>query len=231
MKTTHVLALLALVACKADTETDPADSDATCVPDGAFAILEAHLNHVDSVVGLLVGHPSAIEATSLVEVPGFEGPVSYATLIGPCTEALTYDEYCDPESQLCSQIECTGAGAGWIVHQRAATTLTRGDFEFESVTSATNWADGSDGFSWTAGSVASANGNDWSMAGSGDVVADGDSWTWTLTESLPALSTVDAMTLEVTHSPEGGSGTIDVGAVTVATIDAELNLVPTDACP
>jgi hypothetical protein len=215
-----------------DTDV-PVDTDvgAACLPDGALAILQAHLLHVDSAVGLLAGHPSDREAISFVDVPGFEGPLSYYTLIGACTEEMSYDEYCDPSTKLCSTISCTGVGAGWQVHLRNSRTIVDGDFTFTTLTSDTSWADGSDGFDWTAASAASANGVDWSTTAVGSVVPSGSSYAWSLTETLPAMSDAGEAVLTVSHAPSGGSGTLVIGATTVATIDDTLTITTTGDCP
>ena len=227
----HIAAMLPLVlllGCNGPL-SDTSDSDvSSCVPDGAFAVLQAHLLHVDSALGLLVGHPGDREAISFQEAPGFEGPLNYMTLIGPCAEAMSYDEYCDPETSLCSQIECTGQGAGWIVHQRNDGPLTAGDFAFTALTSATRWVDGAEGFDWTASSAGTAGTDDWTTSASGSVIPNGDTWEWTLSETLPGLSSAGPIDLAVTHP---GAGALTIGESTIATIDGELAITVTDTCP
>lgn len=195
-------------------------------------MLQAHINHVDGAIGLLAGHPSDIEAVSFLDVPGFEGPVSYMSLIGPCASASSYDEYCDPETLLCSHIECTGVAAGWIVHTRTQAARSEGDFAFASITGEVAWEDGSTGFSWRVSSEATGrDGQDWSITGEGAVVPEGASWAWSLDESLPSLSSAGAAQLGVTHGIAGGSGTLVIGGVTVATIDDALAVTETGECP
>lgn len=219
------------------TDTDDTDgtvdtSPATCLPDGAVDVLQRHLEHVDSAVGLLVGHPSSVEAIAFLDAPGFEGPLNYFSLFQPCAEPTLYDEYCDPETGLCSQIECTGDGAGWVVHLRNGRALDAGAFHFEAITGTVAWADGSEGFDWTVASTGTDDGGiDWSTTGAGSVTPSGSSWSWTLAEALPAMSPAGPADLTVEHGPSGGSGSVVIGAVTVATIGDELAITATGDCP
>jgi hypothetical protein len=222
----------ALVACNptgVDTDETGIDTDG-CVPDDLVGVLEEHLGHVDSAIGFLAGHPGEREAVSLLEVPGFGGPLSYMTLIAPCTEAMFYEEYCDPATDLCSQIECTGSGASWVVHQRADGAFTSGDFAFAALTGDVRWEEGTEGFTWVTASEATTATADWSVgAGSGAVVPSGDSWEWSLSETFPGFASPSVLT--VVHGPEGGSGELTAGSVILATVDETLGVTVTGECP
>ena len=167
---------------------------------------------------------------SFLDVPGFEGPINYMSLIAPCAEAMRYDEYCDPETDLCSQIECTGDGASWIVHQRADGAFTAGDFSFAALSGEVARDQGVEGFTWTTTSDATTATSDWSVgAGAGAAVPSGDSWGWSVSETFPGFASPAVLT--VVHGPEGGSGDLAVGNVIVATVDATLGVTLTGDCP
>jgi hypothetical protein len=219
------------------TDTDPADTDSdtdsdtdptgeACLSEDVAAALSAHLLHVDSVMGLVVGHAGASEAIGILEVPGSEGPVDYFSLFMVCAEPTVYAPYCD--SAICSQIECTGNGAAWIVHMSLDGSATSGEFSFDAASADIAWEDGTEVLSWTSSSTATGPGGlDWSSSGTGSVAPDGETWMWSLSETLPGLVDGGA-TLEVTHP---GSGTVVASGVTIATIGETLDVVPTGDCP
>lgn len=213
-----------------DAVADPARA---CVGTKELGVVEDHLVHLDSVIGLLVGHPSDREAVSMLEVPGFEGPAQFVTLIAPCEEATTYDPYCDPATGLCSQIACTGAGASWTVTSWIDGPTAQGPIALEEASTEVAWLDDKPaGFRWTSASVgAGPEGLDVSSRGNGKVTPDGASWTWQLVEELPGfVEGATTATLRVTH-PASSVGELVADGVVVATVDAELGVTATGECP
>jgi hypothetical protein len=203
-----------------------------CVPAQVAETLTAHLEALDGAIGLVAGQPGTTEAVSFLEVPGFGAPIQYLTLIAPCTVPWVFDPYCDPISGLCTQIECTGLGASWIVHIEDDGHIVRDGFDFQDLSGHVAWTDGQDGFTWESSSVGSGppDATDWSVDAQHGTFTSFAGGTWTLEETFGALVDGDEATLDLVHG-DGGGGTLVSGGVLVATVDDVLVVTPTGMCP
>jgi hypothetical protein len=211
---------------------DDLDETTLCLPQSAADLLATHLSRVDGVMGLVAGYPTDQQVVSFLEVPGFPGPIEYATLAEACAEPSSFEAFCDPISGLCSRIECTGFGAGWVAHLYSEEVLVRGDMMFDHVSSSVSWDDAAAGLGWTARStVSSADGTDWSVIGAGALDIGPDGWTWQLEETFPDLLPAFETVLAVTHGPTGGVGTVTANGTVLAEVDGTLGVNPTTTCP
>lgn len=204
----------------------------SCVDDVTLAILQAHLTELVASAQLMATHPGELEATGFLLLPGLPKPpgiisVFAGPLVQKCSAPSTYDPFC--EEGRCSQIECTGAGAGWEMHHWIEPKpLTTGEWTFDDARADTAWADGATGISFTLSAAAVGPADaDWSLQGQGVMDLD----LLQVTEAYPGLFAVGAATLDYSSSPQGTTGDLVVAGVTVATTDAQGHLVATGDCP
>ena len=216
--------------------TDAGDSGtsggmaAACPAADVLAAIDQHAHDLVTTAGLLAGHPSASEATGFLLAPALPSPPAISSifagpLIMPCSTPLTYDAYCADGA--CSQIECTGDGAGWIMHFWLPAPLVSGGWTFDEVTVDVAWADGAPGVTFDIGAVSTApNGEDMTMVGSGAMDQAG----MTVTEVWANLDPAGPTTLEYTDGA-AFSGDLTIDTTVAATVDPAGHLVPTGDCP
>lgn len=201
-----------------------------CLPAEVFTALDQHMHDMDATAGLLAGHPSQGEVTGFLLAPGLPTPPAYpATFAGlfmPCMEPVLYDPYC--ESGGCSQIECTGSGAGWIEHVYLDEAFEDGDWTFAEVHIHLRWNDGATGTFIDLTTVsAGPDGIDMSMTADGLMDAED----FTVLETFPNMHEAGETALEYTHDDMGYSGTLTIAGVVAAEVDAAGHLVETGDCP
>jgi hypothetical protein len=218
-----MLCVLLLVACGDVPGEDGGDQDLTaCLPDDVLAAIDRHA---------LAGHPSEAEATGFMLAPGLPAPPALsASFAGPlvmtCSEALVYDLYC--EAGRCSQLECTGRGAGWRNHLWLEEPVASGGWSFEAVDVSIVWEDGASGTSFTIETEAtSPDGRDASMTAEGFMGVDA----LTVIERFPELHPRGATVLEYTDDSAGFYGLLAIDDAVVAGVDATGHLVATGDCP
>lgn len=218
--------------------TDTGDSGSSsggvaqeCPPADILDAIDQHAHDLVTTAGLLAGHPSAAETIGFLLAPALPGPPAssamfFGPLIMPCSMPLTYDAYC--ADGLCSQIECTGSGASWIMHfWLAAPPFAAGGWTYDDVTVDVAWTDGDPGVTFDIAVVSTApGGEDMAMTGSGAMDPAG----MTVTEIFPALDAAGPATLEYTDGA-AFSGQLTIAGTVTATVDAAGHLVPTGDCP
>lgn len=203
--------------------------DDCVMPEIDFEVLELHLADLVGIAELTATHPGPKEAVSFFTAPGYGTfDVAYAgPLIMECSEPLMYDPYC--EEGRCSQISCTGQGAGWEVRTwLEPAPVTKGDFEFSAMETKTAWADGETGMSFTLTSTAVRGQEDWSVSGLGTLNL---AKTMTVEETFPAL--VPGATTVLTDAVDGQvhAGALTVDGVEIAIVTPDGHLQPTGQCP
>jgi len=153
--------------------------------------------------------------------------------VAPCDEAVLYEAVCDYRA-VCRQLECTGGGAGWVLHTWTAQGPEQGGFVYEEVATDVRWTDGATGFTWGGRAVGTGPGDaDWSFEeAEADIFASGAAYGWTLVATFPGLLDPAGPTrLELAHLPDlSGTGRLLVGEEVVATVDGELGVEPVEVC-
>jgi hypothetical protein len=206
---------------------------ATCLPADVLEVLQTHLDDMSASAQYLAGHAGAQEATALLLAPGMPNPPGisglYATLIGPCTdgEPSEYDPYCDQGT--CSQIGCTGEGAGWTMTTWLDEPYEGEGFSITSVEIVNTWTEGDPGTTITIAVEATGpEDRDWSFVGTGALDEDGVS----LAYAFDAWVAGRAAAMDWSVTTEGTIGEITAGDVVVATIGgADEHFELTGACP
>lgn len=189
-----------------------------CLTAEALAVLQDHLDAMSLSAQYLAGHPGAGEATGFLSAPALPSPPAvvgfFATLIAPCDgEAFDYDPYCDGGT--CSQIGCTGEGAGWSMTTWAEEAHEGEGFSIATAEVVNTWTEGETGTDVAiAVSATGPDERDWSFVGTGVFAEDGvaleyafDAWVAGMPASM--VWSVDA---------DGTLGEITAGDVVVATI-------------
>ncbi len=225
MRFVPLLALVLMVACGDDGQAgvDAGSADATpaanmCPPAEALAVIDEHISQLGGAAEMLAGHSGPTEATGFFLFPGLQSGV-LALFAGPlvmtCSSPMSYDEYC--EAPYCSQIECTGQGAGWIYHFRLSPApLVSGDFTLAEATMDNAWSDGDSGTDFTIGATVNGpGGTDYSFTGHGRMAMDA----LELTETYGKLVEAGDLTVTFHESATAHSGEAKVGGTTVATAD------------
>jgi hypothetical protein len=224
MKRTMAVMALALAGCgdnAGDGAHDASAGDARCLGSAELAALNQHAEQLRASSALLAGHPGAREAIGFFHFVDLEVQrvsVYAGPLIMECSEPSQYDPYCEKDG-LCSQIECTGDGAGWEMH----FWLQAPTGAYQTATIDTAWVDGDDGITFTAASDAGA----WSLAATGRMDADSAE----IEETYGALSEAGDVVLTIIDTSEGvHGGTITLAGEVVAEVDAEGTYLPSAAC-
>jgi hypothetical protein len=223
-----VILAAVLAACgdgNDDGDTDAGVGDDVCLDAGTLSSLSEHAEQLRASAAYLSGHPGAAEAVGFFDFPAlavkrlgvYAGP-----LVMVCSEPHVYEEFCE-EDGLCSQIECTGEGASWLMHFWLQGPVS-GEVDYESATIDTAWADGDDGIEFTMASSAGA----WSLTGSGAMGPE----TMTVEETYPDLLASAPVVVMMANTAAGGhEGSITVGGEVVATTDAQSgDFVSADRC-
>jgi hypothetical protein len=226
------VSLSLFTACVETPEEVGADVDFTaCVPTDAFLAIDRHVLDLVSTAGALAGHPSQAEATGFMLAPALPAPPALAAsfagpLVMTCSEPLVYDAFC--EEGRCSQLECTGRGAGWRNHLWIEEPVESKGWSIESVDVSLVWEDGATVTSFTIETQATApHGTDASMIAAGTMDVDG----LTVVEQFPRLHPYGAATLEYADDEAGLRGRIVIDGVVTAEVDDDGSLVPTGECP
>ncbi len=213
-----------LCGCAGNGDDGDDEGDGSCLGVDALAKLNTHAEDLRVSAAMLAGHPGPREAIGFFRFVGLEvqrTAVYAGPLVMACTEPLVYDEFCE-EDGLCSQIECTGDGAGWEMHFGLQMPTT-GEVAYQSATVDTAWADGADGIAVAM----AADAGDWSMTGSGAM----DTESFELEETYPSLRAGGPTVLTIADTSEGvHGGTITIGGEVVAEVDVDGIYVPTAAC-
>jgi len=213
-----LLLLLPVVAgCGHDSGTGPDPTPALCLDPALLDALDAHAQQLRFAAQLLAGHPGEREAVGFFLFPGLDvqrTAVYAGPLVEACSEPLLYDKYCEDDG-LCSRIECTGEGAGWVMHFRLQRRVT-GAVDYNAAIVDTAWADGDDGITFEIGSTAGDGDRDWSVAGDGRMDIDSVTVTETYAELAPEGSVVLTLSEEITGTH---AGTITVAGQVVAIAD------------
>jgi hypothetical protein len=216
--------VVGLLACSCGGESSPGLPDAgppegPCPSPEILAVLDDHIAQLGASGEMPAGHPGEREATAFFLFPGLESGTA-AILAGPlvmsCSSAISYDEYCGKEEGYCSQIECTGEGASWIMHLRLAGRLVIGEWELISATVDNHWAEGQLGTTFTiAADITGPGGTDFSFSGEGTM----DPQAVMITETYPSLLGDGSLTVTFTETPTSHAGQVTVDGDLVATAD------------
>jgi hypothetical protein len=206
---------------------------ATCLPDEAIAVLQAHLDEMSSSAELLAGHGGVQEATSLLSAPALPSPpaiaAQYASLFMPCVDGdpSEFEEYCD--GGLCSRIGCSGEGASWHVTAWSEEPVENEGFAIETAEIVHAWTEGDDSGTDVTIRYAAAGPDDrnWDFEGQGRFQPDGLSLTYDFAGWVAGHGA--EMTWTVT--PDGTTGEIVAAGVVVAEVDDEGHFVATGDCP
>lgn len=234
-KTLLLVPIAALVLACGDDIPDEIDPDAddfmACLPAEVVDALELHVLELSATAGLLAGHPSADEVTGFLLAPGLASPPAFPAafagpLVMPCDEPLFYAPFC--EEGRCSQIECTGLGAGWRNHIAIDRPVSTGRWFFEAAEVVIEWQEGATGVGFDiiteARGPAGAN---VSMIAAGRMDED----EVRLLATFPALHRAGATTFEFVDDAAGYRGQLAIDDVVVAELDAAARLRPTGDCP
>lgn len=227
------LASCLVLACAGETPGEDGGDGATiaCLPAEVFLALERHALDLAATAGLLAGHPSEAEVTGFLLAPALPFPPALsASFAGPlvmtCSKPLVYDAFC--EEGRCSQIECTGSGAGWLHHLWLEDPVAADGWSFQAVDVYIRWDDGETGTTFTLSTTAtSPSGRDVSMMATG--VMDPDMLY--VEETFPALHPAGVTRLEYIDDASGYRGQLTIDGVEVADVDATGRLDPTGSCP
>lgn len=197
-------------------------------PQIDFKVLERHITDLTGIAGLVAGHPGPTEAPSFFTAPGFDmSKVAFAgPLVETCSQASMYDAFCEEDH--CSQIFCTGLGAGWRVRTWLDPTPgIQGAFTYDSVDVDVTWADGAPGTSFVLTASASRGEEDWSVMGQGTM----DLTTMTVEETFPGLVPGASVVLNDTAVEGVHAGGLTVDGVEIAIVTPEGHLQPIVQCP
>jgi hypothetical protein len=216
----------------ADGEGGQGGGPLACLTTEMLQVIEDHIDEIVASAQLNAGHPGELEATGFLLAPGLPSPPAVSNLFaGPlvqgCSTAMMYDPYCDQGN--CSRIECTGDGAGWIMHVYLdSPPFTKGDWTFTDARVDESWADGATGVTFTLETKATGPGGvDWSVQGAGEM----DLASLVLEETFPKVFPEGPAVLTLDSTPDATTGTIVVEGVTVAETNAQGHFVVTGACP
>lgn len=203
-----------------------------CVDPVVLATLQEHLDSLVATAQVMAAHPGPFEATGFLLAPGLPSPPAVSNvfagpLITECATPMSYDPFCEAEGR-CSQIECTGRGAGWIMHHWVEPApFTSGRWSFEEVRADTHWDDGASGVTFELEVAATGQGKDWSMTGTGQM----DLELMEVSEQYPGLFEAGEAEVTLSSSPEATTGAVVIEGVTVAATDAQGQLQATGDCP
>jgi hypothetical protein len=234
MKRALLLAAVAVVlACGDDLASDGGGDGAMggCLPADVLAAINRHALDLVGTAALLAGHPSPTEVTGFLLAPALPAPPALsAVFAGPlvmtCAEPLVYEPYC--EEGRCSQIECTGRGAGWIHHLWIERPVAAQGWLFEQADVYLHWDEGETGTSFTITTTARGPaGVDASMSSAGVM----DVHELSFVATFPALHPVGVTTLEYADDAAGYRGRLTIDETLAAEVDATGNLVATGECP
>ena len=200
-----------------------------CAPADVLEELNEFVAAYSDTVGLLAGQPGPSEATAFYLAPALPDPpavsATFATLFMTCTEATTFDPYC--ELDRCSQLECTGEGAGLDNHYYLDGTVVSGEYSFEQLDIDHHWLDGAEGTTFDMTLVASGpGGRTWDATGTGALDTDSGEIELTFAALLGEETVLTFAVTETTHE-----GSLVAGGVTVASVNDEGVLVATGECP
>ena len=220
MKLVLVLVLVLAAACGDDGGPPTPDAPPPpnlCLDPDVLAELDALVQSLTISADMLRTHPGPLEAVGFFAFPELElsrTAVFAGPLVMECNGAFMYDEYCEPDG-LCSRIECTGVGTGWIMHFYLQQPVA-GAVTYSVARVDTAWLTDATGITFTTEATTTAGAHDWSMTGSG--VMDLDRFSVEL--SYPALSSGGAVVLTAgSMDPATHSGTIVIGEQLVASAD------------
>lgn len=233
MKKALLCVLLSLVtACvEAPEEVGGGMEFTACVPTDVFAAIDRHALDLVSTAGALAGHASQAEATGFMLAPALPTPPALAAsfagpLVMTCSEPLVYDAFC--EEGRCTQLECTGRGAGWRNHVWLEEPVRSKDWSIESVDISLVWEEGATGTSFTIETQAIApHGSDASMTAEGTMDVEG----LRVVERFPRVQPYGITVLDYAVGDTGFRGGLAIDGVVTAEVDDSGSLVPTGECP
>jgi hypothetical protein len=208
------------------------DEDRTaCLPTDVFTALDRHLLDLASTAGALAGHPSESEVTGFLLAPGLPTPPAlFASFAGPlvmtCSEPLVYDSFC--EEGRCSQIECTGRGAGWGHHLWLEEPVPSDGWVIEAVDVSIVWEEAATE-TWFSISTTAIGPEETDMTMTGAGLMGDDALVFS--EQFPGLHRAGVTRLAYTDDATGHRGQLSIDDVVVAEVDATGSLVPTGDCP
>jgi len=225
-----VFLLLSVIAgCDHDAGTGPDGTPALCLDPAILEVLDAHAEQLRVAAAQLAGHPGEREAVGFFLFPRLDvqrTAVYAGPLVEVCSEPLRYDPFCEHDG-LCGRIECSGQGAGWVMHFRLQQRVP-GTVDYDRAMVDTAWADGDDGITFEMRSIAVDGDRDWSVAGEGRMDID----SVTVTETYAGLSPQGSVVLTLSEQiADTHAGTITVAGQVVATADPAAGLYrPAPGC-
>ena len=217
--------LLVTAACAEGGDVVPPTTP-TCPDAPTLATLSDHAEALRGAAALLAGHLGEREAVGFFLFPHLavqRSSVFAGPLVMVCSERLRYDEYCEEEDGLCSQIECTGEGASWIMHFRLEAPVPD-EVTYDAAEVHAHWVDRDDGITFSSASQAGA----WSLSGAGRMDTD----SLEVEETYPQLVAGATTTLTSADTSAGQhDGAIAIDGTVVATQDPTTGAyVAVDAC-
>jgi hypothetical protein len=195
-----------------------------------LAAIDQHAHDLVASADLLATHPSEAEVTGFLRAPGLPEPpaltAQYAgPLIMPCSDPLVYEAFC--EEGRCSQIECTGQGAGWLNHLWIEPALPGEPFAFEEVHLHLRWSGGTGTTFDITTTSTGPDGIDMSMTADGTMDVD----ELAVVETYPAIHPAGEAVLTYGDDAAGFSGNLTIADIVVAEVDVGGHLSPTGDCP
>lgn len=224
---------LVVAACggEAPSEVDGDEGRTACLPTDVFTAIDRHVLDLASAAGALAGHASEAEVTGFLLAPGLPAPPAlFASFAGPlvmtCSEPLVYESFC--EEGRCSQIECTGRGAGWRNHLWIEDPVQSEGWAIEEVDVSIIWEDGATD-TWFSIATTAIGPEETDMTMSAAGVMDIDELVFS--EQFPGLHPAGVTRLAYTDDATGHRGQLSIDDVVVAEVDVAGGLTPTGDCP
>lgn len=155
------VSLSLVTACiEAPEEVGAGEDFTACLPTDVLAAIDRHAMDLVGTAGALAGHPSQVEATGFLLAPALPAPPALAAsfagpLVMTCSEALVYEPSC--EEGRCSQLECTGRGAGWRNHLWIEPPVESKGWTIAAVDVSLVWEEGASGTSFTIATPGSSS--------------------------------------------------------------------------
>jgi len=220
-----LVAITLLVGCGSE---DPVQR---CADPALLADLDTYVSALGASASLVATHPGPTEAVGFYAFPRLElaHPADFAGLfMFPCTdgEPNLFAQACG-EDGVCTQLECTGVGSGWIFHY-ANETAVGTDPVYSTATIDTSWVDGATGITFQIAAETESGTDDWSFTATGRMDVD----TMNVVMMFPFLTGDGTLAVTASIAADGThAGTVAIENQPVATADPETGVfLPNEGC-